>query len=147
MTDNRKVLIFLGDKLCPACEAFKPTWEKLCNNNLIRSYFYIYSFDGRGNVGRVSKDETVLLLPKAFNRFIRLPTLLIISAEEFAKRWNLEGYTNSRVQNADEVITNAVSISEEMLKREIVDGVMRVVPNTEFIVSWILRNANVPKNP
>lgn len=133
---EKKVLIFLGDEKCGACKIFRPAWEGICNNKNIADNFHIVTFMGNGNVGKRIPGEKLLILPGAFSKYDRLPTLLIVSAEEYNKRWDLE--TGQEVNRDLPLIGK--SLADGIVTQQMVDGKMTAVPNTKYIVDWIYRN-------
>lgn len=136
MSEPMKVLIFLGDKKCAACNIFKPKWDILCQNEKIRESFYCVSFIGNGNVGALQPGETKLAIPAAFKNYRSLPTLLIVSLEEYSKRWDL---FNCVEINA-ELPISGVSMASGIVIQVMDNGVKTVQVNTEKIIKWILSN-------
>lgn len=136
MTQNKKVLIFLGDEKCHYCNIFKPARNIICQNDVISNSFHIIIFNGNGAVGRLQRDEIKRLLPRAFDNYNMLPTILIVSEEEYSRRWNLE--TGEAIN--DSLILTGVKYPGQIIKTVNENGVKRYVPDTENIVRWLLNN-------
>jgi len=136
MSDNKKVLILLGDKGCSNCVIFERAWNVICKDDNIVDAFYIFSFIGNGNVRGVAPNETRLKFPGAFNNIRTVPAVFIVSKEEYLKRWDID---TGRPVNQDLPITPLIC-SVDLVKKVNVGKEIKIVPNTEEVVRWILRN-------
>lgn len=133
MAKNKKIIILLTDEKCKYCKIFKSSWEQLLMNPIIKEFYHMISFTSNGAVGGLQPGEKRYAIPRAFDNYRNLPTLLIITLEEYSKRWDLE---------TGDVINDSLRFTETPFQGQIITHAPggKYSVNTKGIMDWLVEN-------